>query len=192
MADPFTMAAIGMAASAASAGVSAVGSMQAGDASAKAYQYQAGVAEVNKKIAQQNADYQLKTGDTEAQQYGMKSKFQQGTIRAGQASSGFDVDTGTNARVQDSQSRISRIDQSQIRTNAGRRAYAYDVEAYNKGASADMARSSASNAETAGQIGALSSIVGGVSSVATKWSTASQNGLFGSANTTYISKPGDY
>jgi hypothetical protein len=66
---PFSAVAIGgMAASAAGGILGAGGSMYSGEAQAAQATYQAGVARVNARIAQQDADYARAAGEEEAQQ----------------------------------------------------------------------------------------------------------------------------
>lgn len=160
------------------AGISAYGAYSGGQAKSRQLQYQAGVAELNRKIALQNKDYALQAGETQAQQYGMAAAQRQGSIRAGAGASGLDVGSGSKAAIQDSQRAVTEIDMAQIRNNAARKAYGFDVEATQNSAQADLYRMGASDAETAGEISAAGSLVSGAGSVASKWSQGSKDGLF--------------
>jgi predicted RNA-binding protein len=93
------------------------------------YQYQAGMAQINKQIDEQNAAYARSVGEVEAQKSGMRSRFQLGGIKVAKAAGNIDVNSGSAREVQDSQEAIGQHDQSIIRSNAARQAYGYDVEA---------------------------------------------------------------
>lgn len=174
MADPFSIAL-----AAGGAGISAFGAFSGGQAQSRQLQYQAAVAELNKKIALQNADYAQHTGDIQGRQYGMQAAQRAGAIRAGIGASGIDIGSGSKAAVQDSQRYVTELDTAQIRDNAARKAYGYAVEATQNEAQAGLLRSAASDAESAGMIKAVGSLVSGAGSVADKWYQGSSVGLFG-------------
>lgn len=182
MADPFSWAAIGMAASAAGAGVSAFGSASSGSSRAKMYQYQAGIAQMNEKIAKQNADYSRSVGEVTAQESGLKTRAQIGETRAIQGASNLDVNTGSPSLVRASEHEIGQQDQTIIRSDAARRAYGFDVEAAQARAQGNIYNLSASSSRTAGNIGAISSILGGVSSVSSRWLQGRSVGLWGTGS----------
>lgn len=169
MADPATIAMVGMGASAAQGIVGAFGSIFSGNAQANMYQYQAGVARINETIARQNAAWERQAGEAQALEEGLKGRQVSGRIVTAQSGSGFDVRSGTNVKVQQSQSEINQYDQNVIRANAAHRAYSYEVEAVGKEAEARADEYASSYARTAGYIGAVSSILGGASSVSSKY-----------------------
>lgn len=177
MADPFTWAAIGL--TVAGGAVTAYGQYSSGQAQDKAYQYKAGVAQLNQQVAKQNADYYRKAGEVEAEKSGFASRWREGNIKAGQGASNIDVNSGTSSMVQDSQKEIGRWDQATIRSNAARRAYGAEVEGINYSAQANIDRMAGANAARAGGISAVGTLLGTAGSVAGKWTQAS--GAFGSA-----------
>lgn len=191
MVDPVSLTAISLASSAAGAGVGAIGSMQQGAATKASYQYKAAVAGINSTIAKQNEAYAYSAGETEAYQSGLKSRFQAGKIIAAQGASNIDVNSGSNVQVQKSQQLVADIDQEQIRTNAARKAYGYEVEAASATNEATLDTSAGENASRAGKIGALTSILGGVSSVSSKWLTASSSGSLGGGKSGGVVGPTD-
>ena len=181
MADPVSlgvMTAVSMGASAAGAAVSAYGAHQGGLAKKAMYDYQAGMAKVNAEIQRKNAVEDTKTGEVEAQQYGQKARFQMGKITVAQAASGIDVNSGSNVAVRDSQAAIARQDQSLIRSNAAKRAYAHEVGAVQEETQAGLYGMAGRNAEYEGKVGAVTSILGGVSSVSGKWADAKRLGVY--------------
>lgn len=178
MADPVTLGTIGIASAAAGGITKAIGSFFGGEAQSDMYKYQASVAEVNKKIALQNADYAIKSGESNAQREGMKGRFEFGALKAGRAASGFQVGTGSNAKVLESKEAIDTYNQSVVRSNAAKQAYGYKVDAMTAGSQAQLYKMAASNAETSGIIGGIGSLVSGASSVSSKWQQASEAGVF--------------
>lgn len=173
------MGPVGIGAAALGGGVSALGQLFGGGAQSSMYKYQAGVAQMNAQIARQNAEYSIRTGETEALQSGWKSRFQGGEIKAAQGRSNLDVSSGSARQVQESQHMVGQIDQNIIRENAGRRAYGYLTEAASQDAQAKADTAAAKTSQTASYIGAAGTLIGTAGSVASKWMQASQYGMFG-------------
>jgi hypothetical protein len=179
MAAPVAM--MSMASMAASAGGSILGASGAsrqGEAQAQAYAYQAGVAEMRKKIALQNRDYSLATGETEAQSFGLRARNTMGKIEAAQAASGMDVGSGSTVEVRKGQQKVTDLDMAQIRNNAARKAYGYMVDAETEGAQAEMYRTAESNTRDAIPYNVASSLLSGATSVSSKWLQGNQAGAF--------------
>lgn len=186
MADPFTWAAIGTAASIAGGAVAAGGALAKGSADKNMYQYQAGVAKLNQDIAKQNAAYTREAGESAAYISGRKTMETIGRQKTAQSVSGIDVNSGTNTRIRETTTDLGRIDQATIRQNYARKAYGHEVEATIKGSEVAGATIAGDQAETAGKINAAASILGTVGSVSSKWLQGSS--AFGSASsgvTTY-------
>lgn len=177
MADPLTLASISTGTTVLGSVLGAIGASTSGEANAQMYSYQAGVARINQQIAKQNADYSRATGEVEAQASGIKSRQQIGQIKTAQAASGLDVNRGSAAIVRESQGEVAAQDQAMIRANAAHRAYGYDVEAAQQEAQGNLAEMAASKSRTAGTLGAVSSILGGATSVAGKWLDAKRVGI---------------
>ncbi|MBZ5616241.1 MAG: hypothetical protein LAO23_19710 [Acidobacteriia bacterium] len=179
MADPVSLSVIGMAASGASGAVGAFGAISGGNSQAAMYNYQAGIANLNSQIAKQNADWAVASGEVEAQQSGMKSRFQQGTTIAQQGAGELAIGSGSNARVVQSEKELGAEDQALIRSNAAKKAYGYEVESVQQEAQANLDTMAAKNAKTAGYLDAFKSILGAAGSVGSKWSSANTAGVFG-------------
>lgn len=172
--DPFITgpAAIAGASSIASllGGAITAGGTLAGGASQQAmYNYQAGVAQLNSKIALQNADYTQTAGGTAGYQSGLKTGAIVGTQKADQGASGVDVESGSAAGVRDTTTKLGQYDQDLIATNYAKKAYSYEVEAATKTAEAGADVIAGENAVKASKISAAGSILGTVGSVASKW-----------------------
>ena len=154
---------------------------QAREAGAKIaqYNYQSGIALINKQIAEQNADYAKQVGEIQAQKEGMKTRAEVGATKATQAGRGLDVNTGSAAGVRDSQEAIGAYDQAIIRSNAARRAYGFQVEATKEENQSRVLTQAADNVRKGASLDQISSILGGASSVASKWTQGRSIGIFG-------------
>jgi hypothetical protein len=149
--------------------MSAFGSLASGEANKSMYDYQSGIAKLNQQIDLQNATFATQQGEQQAQQYGLKAGQQMGQIKTAQASSGFDVNSGSNAQVRTSQAHLNSLDTDVIRSNAAKTAYNYTEQASVAGAQAQLYTMAGTNAMAAGEIGFGSSILGGVGSVSSEW-----------------------
>lgn len=167
MADPGAIAMIGMGASAAGGIVGAIGANYSGQAQANMFNYQAGVAQANALLAKQDAAYATQAGEVSAQQSGMKTHYQVGETRA--AFGAGNVAGGSTGAVERSETEIGAQDQALIRANAAKRAFGFNVEAAKDTAQGTMYQTAAKTSRTAGDIGVLSSIIGGAGQVASKW-----------------------
>jgi len=164
-----TIALIGMGASALGSGVSAFGAMLKGGADAAMYNYRAGVAEMNQRVAQQNADYARQAGEVQAQEEGMKTRAQVGHIRAVAGASGLDVSSGSPLAVRTSAEEVGQENIALIRSDAAKKAYGYEVQALSYGAESTLDRFAADRSKTAGMFEAAGTLLGGAGNVASKW-----------------------
>ena len=198
MADPVSLTALGTSAiaslgsisgstalTAGSMGLSALGGILGasgaraqGSAASQLGMYQAGIALQNAAIAKQNSAYASAEGEQSAMKYGMEGRQRQGEIIGAQSASGLDIGSGSNKLVQDSQHLVSSMDMAQIRANAAKAAFDYQVQAKSFEQEATLDIMGAQNAKAASRTNALASIVGGASSVADKWMRARELGMF--------------
>lgn len=169
MADPVTLATIAIVGSAASSAVAAGGAIYSGYAQSSMYKYQAGVANVNAKIAKQNAEYSRSIGEFKAEQSGMKTRQQMGKIITTEGASGFRVGEGSSKDIQESVGMLGRSEQDVIRSDAARAAYGHEVEALNFEAQSGLYSMAAKKSVVEGYLGAGESILGGASSTSSKW-----------------------
>lgn len=179
MADPVTLSMIGMGAAAGGGLVSAIGNLFSGKAQSNMFKYQAGVAMANAKVAKQDAAYALSSGEVEAQQSGMKTRFQVGATKVGIASGNIDTSTGSGSKVIASETAIGQENQALIRANAAKRAYGFEVGAAEDVAQAGAFKVGAATSLISGDIGATASLLGAAGSVSSKWLQAGQSFGFG-------------
>jgi len=168
--------------------------------------YRAAVAKINADIAKQNATYERDVGEISAQQSGMKSRAELGAMKAQQGASGIAINSDTATHVRESMIELGMYDQMMIRSNAARRAYGFEAEATQDLAQADLyryesgmqlaqkenaltaagmtretiplQRQAMSLAGQAGALGAQTSMINMVGSVASKWMQGKQLGMF--------------
>lgn len=170
---------IALATTAVGAGASAYGAMESSAAQSSAANYQAQVALNNQKIADQNAQFALQTGQQEDAAKRQQTAQVTSQQRAITAASGIDPNTGSSQRIQGDTAALGELDAQTIRNNAARTAWGYQAQGANFGGQAALLQSQASDAASAGALGAFSSLVGGASSVSNKWTTFNTQGVFG-------------
>jgi hypothetical protein len=165
--DPISMGI--MAVGVAGAGVQAAGAYEQGQAQSQAAAYQAQVARNNSLIANQNAAWTEESGVAKETAQGMKTRAAVGSIKAGQAASGIDVNTGSAADVRSSASALGMLDAMTIRSNTAREAYGFEVAATSDQAQAGLLDMESKQAQEAGDISALGTFLSGASSVGSRW-----------------------
>ncbi len=168
--DPISLTVGSLALSALSAGAGAVGAIQSASAQSDAAKYQAQVSANNAIIANQNAAYATQAGEQAATVEGLKSAASAGAVRTGIAGNGIDVNTGSAADVQAQQRQAGLLDTETVRQNAAMQNYGFRTQSTGFTAESQLQRARAAQATTAGDIGAAGSLLGGASSVASKWS----------------------
>ena len=180
--DPATIASVSMGSSGAGGILGMFGKLAEGKSQSEMYQYKAGVAQFNQKIAEQNREWAYQTGEKQALQTGIKGRQQIAAIDAAQSGSNLDVAGKTATQVRESQRSVAQMDMDTIRTNAARTAYGYQVEGLKYGADATLYQKAASDVRKASYIGAASSLLSGATSVSSKWIQARDAGIFGKSN----------
>ncbi len=168
------------------AGVSAYGLVQqgqaakeAGAAQAASANYSAAVAANNAAIAEQNAQHAEQAGLAQAQAVSLKGAATSGRIKAAQAASGIDVNTGSAVDVQESQAEKNTLDTETVMSNAELQAYGYRTQGvgYKSQEELDLATGrqapiAASFAASGDYLKAGGGLLSSVSSVGSKWSQA--------------------
>lgn len=177
MANPL-IAGVGIGANVLGSIFSGIGAERAGQAQQMTDQFMAQQALYNSQVAKRNAAYASEAGELQAGKYGLGAAARMGQIKASQASSGLDVNSGSALQVQKSQQLVTGIDLDQIRSNAAKTAYNYNVEAVQDKNQAQLYTMAGSNAAAAGQLGMETSLISGAGSVASKWLAASKGGMF--------------
>lgn len=145
------------------AGAQAYGSIASGNAAAQNADFQGAIAMRNAMIAEQNAQHAIAVGQTRAQSKSLEGASKMGQIKASQAASGIDVNTGSAVEVQASERAINKLDTETVLNNAQLEAYGYRTQASNYMAQSQLDKLSASQARESGILGAVSGVLGNVS-----------------------------
>jgi len=153
----------------AGAGISAVGAVEGGQATANAANYSAQVAKNNATVENQNAVYAEQAGNVAATTQGLKGAQVAGKIKAGQGASGVDVNTGSNKAVQVGQREVSKLDTETVVNNADLTAYGYRTKATSDTAQAGLDELTAAQAPVAGDLSAAGGLLSSASSLSSKW-----------------------
>ena len=177
MADPVTIGA--MALTAGGSIISGIGAQKSGQANAAAYRYKAGVALLNKQINEQNASWAIQAGEAKAMTEGLKSREAIASTKVVQSGSGFDVNSGSNEKVRETQTDVAQYDQNVIRWDSAKTAWGYETKATTDVAEANLDQMAASQAEEAGTLGMFGSFISGAGNVAGKWMQGKSAGAFG-------------
>ena len=172
--DPIT--AVTLAATVGGAVVSGIGAAQSGQANAAAYRYKAGVALINKQINEQNASWATQAGDTKAMMSGLKSREAIASTKVVQSASGFDVNSGSNERVRDTQTNFAQFDQNVIRWDAAKTAWGYESKSTTDVAESNLDKMAADQSEEAGFLGMMGSFISGAGNVSGKWMQGKSSG----------------
>ena len=109
----------------------------------------------------------------------MKAAQQRGQIIADQGASNIAIGMGSAAEVVRSQDLLTRMDLTQIRSNAAKTAYDFTTKATMDLNQATLDTMAGQNAKLAGDINAASSILGTAGGVSSKWLQGKQAGLWG-------------
>ena len=163
--DPVTLGIASLALGAVGTITQAAGAAQTAEANRAQATYQAQVAENNQIIANQNAMQARAAGAQEAAIQGQKTKAEVGGIKAAQAASNIDVNSGSALDVRSSASQLGELNSLTIRSNAARQAYGYETQglAYQGEAALDQSR--AASAVAAGNTAIAGSLLGGAGSL---------------------------
>lgn len=184
--DPGSLALAGLVLSTIGTGAGVVGQMQSADAASKSASYQSEVAANNAEQAKKNASRAAAAGDQQANMEQLKTRAQIGAIKADQAASGVDVNSGSAVDVRSSAAELGQLNAISIRSNAARQAYGYQVQSSNDTAQAGLDKAESSNDLTAGYFGAGSTFLGGMGSAANNYAnfTTKSRGMTASATPT--------
>lgn len=122
----------------AGAGLSAFGTLRAGEAASNQAAYQAQVAKNNQVIADQNALYAIEAGAARSEIVGRQAGSRLGQVRAGIAANNIDVNSGSAALVQQSQREVGELEQLTEENKALLLAHGYQAQGAGFGAESGL------------------------------------------------------
>ena len=134
------LAVAGIAATVISAGVTAYGQEQAGQAAQNQSNYQAAIARNNVIAAQQAADQVRQQGDQQSAQAALKGRQLISAQRATFAGNGVDANSGSAVNIQGDTAANTKLDELTVTNNAERQAIGFENQGanFNAQAGADM------------------------------------------------------
>jgi len=145
----------------ASAGVSAVGQIQAANADAEARRYNARVAEMNAELSRRRAKDAAERGARDEQRKRQEIAALKGKQQAALAANGVDLSFGSPLDTIVDTAMLGELDALTIRRNAANESYDYLVQAENGRADAVLNRMGADAAQTGGYLQAAGTLLGG-------------------------------
>lgn len=157
---------------AAGAGISAIGAIEGGEATAAAANYQAQVAQNNAIIAGQQARYASAAGQEQATVTGLQGAALGGKIKASQGANGVDVNSGSAVKVQQSQREATSLNEQQVENTAQQQVYGYRAQAVGDEATSQLETMEAEQAPIGADLGAAGGLLGSASSLGFKWQGA--------------------
>lgn len=128
----------------------AIGQYASGHAKAEAANYNAQLAIQNAQVQKQNATIANQSGSQQAAMQSLKTRAALGSERTNQAASGININSGSATDTQASTHELGALDAMQIRTNAAREAYGYNVKATNEEAQGSLDKYESKYDEQAG------------------------------------------
>lgn len=157
------------------AGLSAIGTVMGGIAQSNAASYQSQIAANNAQIATNNATAATAAGEIQAETESKKGAAQIGEIKAGQAASGIDVNTGSAVDVQAGQRMTNVTDAENVEHNALLTAYGYTTQGANFQAQSEADQAAADAAPIGAGLSAAGTLLGDASGVGPKWTAAAKS-----------------
>lgn len=159
--------------------MSAASSLYQGGVASNEANYRAQVANNNAMIANRNADYAIAAGGAKTEAEARKGAAQAGRIKAAQAASGIDINTGSAVDVQAGQREINKLDTETIASNAQLEAYGYRTNAQNFKTESQLDEAEAGYAKTGSELKAAAGLLGSASATGSKWTSMGPGGSGG-------------
>lgn len=156
----------------ASLALTGLGGVQTARAQRAAGEAEARAAEQNARTAQQQADQARQIGNIEEERQLRRVRAALGSQRAALAANNLDINTGTALDLQAETAGFGAADALNLRANALRQAWGFEVEATNSRNRASAARANARNA----MMGTL------ITTGASMFGTAYSGGMFGKSS----------
>jgi len=151
------------------AGMGALGQVQQGAAQAAQARYQAQVAENNAIVARRNAAYATQAGEQRAYDVGLRERARAGHYTAELAASGIDVNTGSAAKVRQTQAELGAESQATTMQDAILQAYGYRTQATGFEAESRLQRAEAPYDIFGGVLGGVGTLASGASNIGFNW-----------------------
>lgn len=127
------------------------------------------MAKNNEGIAKNQADLATAAGSAEVETQGLKNRATIGAIKAGEAASNIDVNSGSALDVRSSAAELGELDALTIRSGAAQKSTGFQTAAAGYSGQAGLETSQAGYAPVAGAINAGGSLLSGATSAANQY-----------------------
>lgn len=161
---------------AAGVGMSTASAIGSASAQRDALGYQAGIADINAKLAEASAQQELARGRSEERQLQLQAENMKGSQRAAMAANGIVLGEGTAKNIVESTDYMAEQDMATIRANAARAAFGYRTQGMNYQAQAAGQRAQAAGISPFMQ--GASTFLTGAGSVGSNWYQMKKAGAF--------------
>lgn len=158
-AGPSLLAYTGLASTALSGGISALGAEHTAEANQGNALYQQQVAKNNQSLANTQANQAAAAGSAQEDSLGLKQRAVAGQLEASQAANGLDIGSGSNLDVRESQDALNAYDTATLRHDTATKIYGYQVAGVTDQGQAGLYGAQAADASTAGNIAATGSLL---------------------------------
>jgi hypothetical protein len=176
-ASGITLAGAATAATAVSGAVGAYGAIAQGKAQKSQARYQSAVERNNATIAGWQATDAQQRGQIEEQRQRLATARLRGAQRAGMAANGIEIDSGSPLDVLMDTAQLGELDALTIRSNAEREAYGFRSQSGNLMAQAGLTQMAGRSAQTAGYIGAGSTLLSTAATAGDRAATYKKYGI---------------
>lgn len=143
---------------------SAVGAISTGQAQSQEAAFQAQVARNNAVAAQEQANYTVHAGETQAETEGLRGAAAVGHIKAAQAANNIDVNSGSAVDVRKGAATAGQENTETTLNNSLLKAFGYQTSASTYTAQAGLESYAASEIPVGADVGALGSVLSKASS----------------------------
>lgn len=158
---------------------SVIGSYYGAQSQKSSLNFQADIADINARMAEQSAQAELLRGEREYQAVRIKSANQKSKQRVALAANGVDLSQGTAVEVQTSNDVMGEIDANTVQANAIRAAWGHRIQGTNMQNEALMKRASASSINP--EMAAFSTLVSEGAKIGSSYMSMKKAGMFESA-----------
>lgn len=156
-----------------------VGALASSRASAASNRYNAAINDQNARVALENANIASEAGAEQAYITSQGTRAQVGSIKANQAASGVDVNSGSAVDVQVSARQLGKFDAMTVRSNATKEAFGYVNQADNYKAQAQLDRAEARADIASGWLNAGTTLLGATNKAASSFLSLQSAGALG-------------
>lgn len=160
-------------------GLQAFGAILQGHSAAESDKYNSQLNSVNSNIAKQNAAIAGQAGAEQATLSSERSRATLGSVKANQAASGIDVNSGSASDTQASVSEIGELDALTVRSNATKEAYGYKAQSENFEAQSNLDKYQEGADLTGSYINAAGTFLGTLDNAASNFAKYQSAGGFG-------------